>query len=185
MSEERVVNLMESKLNLLCRSTQLLDFLVPPFPVIVAVEQEIRESNPREESDNSNRVFIYYRNTRGNSLLFKINDTLGFDSKFDIDDFLSGYAKQIDSDLEAIEGDELAKMRFTVLSALNLSLGLIVGVDKDTTKGRTKNLSVSVANSILTCLYDNSKDVMIMCREGGDENDRKVIITNMWSMSKQ
>jgi hypothetical protein len=160
--------------------------LVPLLPVQIATEQEIKETNPREEGDKTLRVLVHYTNHSGNSILFQVVDGLGLNRSFDIDDFLVGYASSIGDDLKQLGGNETASMQFTTISAFCYALGIVLNIEKDTTRGRLKNLCTNVFSSIASCLYDDSLDVMVMCRDGKprEDGERQVVVTNMWSMTK-
>jgi hypothetical protein len=160
--------------------------LVPLLPVQIATEQELKETNPREDADKRLRVFVHYTNHKGNSMLFQVVDDLGLNREFDIDSFLQGYASSITDDLKALGGNETAAMQFTTISAFCYALGVVLNIEKDTTRGRLKTLCTNVFSAITSCLYDDSLDVMVMCRDGKprDDGERQVVITNMWSMTK-
>lgn len=176
----------ESKFYELCRSTQLFDHLVPHFVAQMAVEDEIRTTNPRDEGNDTPRVFVHYTNAKGNSLLFKVDNPIGLNSPFDIDDFLAGYSIPIQSDLDAIGGGDIVSMQFVTMTALSYALGVVLKFEKDTTNGRLTKTCKQVVDSIISCLYDDSLDTMILCRDGKprEDGERQITITQMWSMTK-
>lgn len=180
-------NLVTSKYYALCRSEPLLPHLVPPLPVMMATEQELKETDPREDDNTTNRIFVHYTNSKGNSLSFKVEDHLKFERGFDIDQFLSGYATSIEDDLKAVGGNEITSMQFVTISVLSYAMGIVFGFEKDRSAGRLKTTCTHVFQAIIACLYDSSKDVMIFCRDGKprEDGEKQIVITNMWSMSKQ
>lgn len=187
MAEVHTLNipLNKSRLNTLARSTTLLADLVPNISIQMAMEMEMKETHPRAEGDESSRIFIVYTNDRGNNLIFRIDDNERMNREFNIDHFLHGYCEATKDD--SIELDEVTQMSFHILGALTQAMAISLDIADGRMTPEVKSLSDNVLKSILSVLYDDSNDVMIMLRDKtiASNGEKTVDIYAMWSMSKQ
>lgn len=169
MSEQvapTVFDLHDTKLYQLCRSTRILEGLVPELPTQISVEMDLSERFPREDEDGeSTRILINYTNMKGNSTLFKVVNHERMTSQVDIDDFLVKYADFMkDTNLPE---DPLPQMTTLVMAALTFSVGTLLGLDDEDGAGikQAKHMAQWFIGAATSIIYDDPLDVVIAVKE--------------------
>lgn len=175
-------NLKESKLYTLCRSTALLDDLVPDIRVQMIAESDIEQTCPRDEKlGDATRILVNYTNSRGNSTLFQItdNDRLESPVNIDIDDFIQNYGSEM-FDNQDIE-DPIAQMKLSVVAALTFSVMTCIGMGDHSDTKSMKALAEWFVRACVAVVYDDPKDILFLLREKPMEDGTFVtVITNIW-----
>lgn len=175
-------NLRESKLFTLCRSTALLDDLVPDIRVQMIAESDIEETCPRaEDLGDATRILVNYTNSRGNSTLFQItdNDRLDTAVSIDIDDFIQNYGSEM-FDNQDID-NPIAQMKLSVVAALTFSVMTCIGMGEPSDTKSMKALAEWFVRACVAVVYDDPRDILILLREKPmDDGTFVTVITNIW-----
>lgn len=159
-----------------------LTSLVPDIRVQLLVEQVISESYPREESlGEATRILINYTTLNNKTQLYQLLDEERLTRSFPIDHFLNGYHESLHAESENIEEEGLLEK--TVLTALNISLLSILGLDSEMSTKKLKALSETVVKSLISLLTNDAKDVMILVNElplKEGQTDTESQIRSLW-----
>lgn len=181
----------DSKLYSLFSTKNFFEYLTPDIVSQMKVELELDEIFPREADDGDDtRILINYINPRGNPTLYKILDNERLKRTFDIDHFMNGLLLSLQPEGQGIAlDDEAASDKLitdSILFALNMSLGIVMGLDTSTEVTQaTKDVSEVVLRSLVSLVFHDAKDVMIVLIDRpSDDDPTKTVptIAQMWTV---
>jgi hypothetical protein len=177
----------ESKLFKVARGEQLLSSMIPALPNQMAVETEIDAAYPRTEDDKDHtRIWVNFRNLKGNDMLVKVADTVRLESTFDIDKFLSGYSAAIMPN--AVSTDDVENVNVLLLGVLNTALLDVLKINGDKDLNKRSTVANNVLTALISIIYNDPLDVFISLQEKASKTEGQgndAVIQAMWQVKQR
>jgi hypothetical protein len=174
--------LRDNKLYAIACDTQLLSALDSDMSNKMLIELEFDDTAPRTEEDgDTTRVFITFRNAKGNVSLFKMTDPIGLDRAFDFDHFVAGYQQSVQ--FVNLPEDPIEVLNITFLSLMNSALADHLGFGERRRKANAQSMSGTVILSTIAVLFNNPLDMYIALAQR--DADSPPVLQGMWPIKRR